>query len=204
MKIREIGLITNDVIGTKEFYAGVLQFSVVREQEGRVSFQAGESVLTFIEDRQVVNPIYHFAFNIPHNQLSAAADWLTGKAALLPVTADTYVAEFSNWNANAIYFTDNNGNLLEFIARHDLKNDSEVTFGAGSIACISEIGIAVDSVPAYIASQAVPVFAKQQPMPQFAALGDDHGLLVVAEKGRNWYPTTIAAAEYPLELSIQQ
>ena len=36
-------------------------------------------------------------------------------------------------------------------------------------------------------------FVKQQPGDDFAAVGDEFGLLVVAKNGRNWYPTNIAA-----------
>lgn len=202
MKIREIKLATNELNQTVSFYTQTLGFAIVQRTDHHVSFQAGTSILTFIADNSCTQPIYHFAFNIPHNQLSEGIDWLTKRVPLLPVTQETHIAGFKNWNANAVYFTDNNGNLLEFIARHDLNNSSHEVFSAASVQCISEIGIAVQCVPAYAAGLDVGYFSKQPPQEKFAALGDDEGLLILAEENRNWFPTNIPAGRFPLEIAF--
>lgn len=37
----------------------------------------------------------------------------------------------------------------------------------------------------------------------FTALGDDQGLLIVVQRGREWYPSTgLAAAPSPLQLTL--
>lgn len=206
MKINEIVLVTNSITDTIAFYTEVLQLEVTDQTETGVSFGAGSTVLSFREDLVTVGPVYHFAFNIPHNQLPAAMAWLSGRVELLPVSAESNIAEFSNWRAQAVYFKDNNGNLLEFIARHDLDNGRDVAFGPAAIECVSEIGIAVDSVPAFIEevvkAHGFDIYAKQAPMEKFAALGDDHGLLIIAEAGRNWFPTAIAAGKYPVKVVV--
>lgn len=204
MKINEIVLVTNSITDTIAFYTEVLQLKVTGQTETGVSFGAGSTVLGFREDLVTPDPVYHFAFNIPHNQLAAAMAWLSVRVELLPVNAAGNIAEFSNWRADAVYFKDNNGNLLEFIARHDLDNAREVPFSAEDILCISEIGIAVDSVPAFleevVKAHGFDIYAKQAPMEKFAALGDDEGLLIVAETHRNWFPTSIPAGKFPVKV----
>lgn len=201
MKIKEIKLATNDLSQTVSFYTQTLGLTILQQTDKDVRLIAGASILTFTQNSTTTKPIYHFAFNIPHNQLAEATDWLLGQnIPLLPVTPDTNIADFSNWNANAIYFHDNNGNLLEFIARHDLNNNSNTPFSAASIQCISEIGLAVPNVPAYTAQLDVTFYTKQPPLEKFAALGDDEGLLIIAEEKRNWFPTNIPAEQFPLEV----
>ncbi len=200
MKIIEIRLLTNDLSQTILFYTQTLGFKISHQTSTSISLHAGSSLLTFTANNTLPSPIYHFAFNIPHNQLPEAISWLSNKAALLPVTAESNIAEFKNWNANAVYFTDNNGNLLELIARHDLPNSSDSPFTIAAIECISEIGISVDNVPDYTSKLGLEYFAKQAPMEKFAAIGDDNGLLIFAEVNRNWFPTNIPAAKFPLEV----
>jgi catechol-2,3-dioxygenase len=206
MHIKEIVVSTNNISQTKSFYTDTLQFKVSHQTDTCVSFNAGTSILTFQQDDQVPDPVYHFAFNIPQHQLQEAMNWLTGKAQLLPITDNNTIADFSHWNANAIYFYDNNGNLLEFIARHDLVNDTNAPFFASSIECISEIGLVADQVPAYtdhlITTYQLSVYAKQPRNDKFTALGDDHGLLIIVEAGRNWFPTTIPAGKFPVKIVI--
>lgn len=202
MKIKEIKIATNDLTQTVSFYTQALELTIDQRSDNSVSFKAGDSTLTFVENSNCNKPIYHFAFNIPHNQLSEAMDWLAGRVSLLPVTPESHIAAFKQWNANAVYFTDTNGNLLEFIARHDLNNERNTAFSGSSIECISEIGIAVESVPGYIAQLEVDYFAKQPPQEKFAALGDDNGLLIIAEENRNWFPTDIPAGRFPMEVDF--
>jgi catechol-2,3-dioxygenase len=206
MHIKEIVVSTNNISQTKSFYTNTLQFKLTHQTDTSISVTAGTSILTFQQDDLIVHPVYHIAFNIPHHQLQEAISWLSEKAVLLPVTENNIIADFSHWNANAIYFYDNNENLLEFIARHDLVNDTEVPFSATSIECISEIGITADDVPSYIdhliTTYQLPVFSKQPRQDKFTVLGDDHGLLIIVETGRNWFPTNMPAGRFPVKIVI--
>jgi len=203
MKIREITLNTSQLAATTAFYTHTLQLPVIRESANSVSFQAGSSVLTFEQSDTVASPVYHVAFNIPQNRLPEAIQWLQATTTLLPVTPDSAVADFPHWNAHAVYFYDNNGNLLELIARHDLKNEAE----KWQIAGISEIGIATPTPTRYadelIRDYQLPVFAKQPRLEQFTALGDDEGLLIIVAEARNWYPTAIPAQHFPARVTIE-
>lgn len=209
MNIEAIEIYSSDLRQTELFYTKVLNFQLLEKNMDMISFIAGNSVLTFRSDKRFERPIYHFAFNIPNNQLKEAIEWLNGRVYLLTVDKekDSYVADFSSWNANAIYFQDNNGNILEFIARYDLDDQSEFPFTGHSITCISEVGIVTDDVSECIRTLTethdIQLFPKQAPQQRFAALGDDHGLLIISETDRNWFPTSIPAGKFPLKVIIK-
>lgn len=206
MNISKLELLTNSVQQTEAFYNEVLKLPVLDKTENSISFSAGKSVLTFKQDNEVDKPIYHVAFNIPHNQLEEAIEWARNNIELLSVTEDRLVADFEAWNANSIYFYDNNKNLMEFIVRHELKNDSDVPFSAQSVDCISEIGLVTNDVvklaDELMVDYKVPVFFKQPRTDKFVVLGDDYGLLILVENGRNWFPTEVAAVSYPLKITV--
>ena len=87
---------------------------------------------------------YHFAFNIPANQPEEAIIWAYNRIELIRNPETHLITNFDNWRAQAVYFYDNNGNLVEFIGRTDLNNNSDAEFSSKSILNISEIGIVTD------------------------------------------------------------
>lgn len=206
MDIKEIILRTASLHETADFYGQKLGFKQVYRDAATLKYAAGTSILSFTEDVNCGQPVYHFAFNIPENQLEQAIAWADGKLNLIPVTAESVVAGFEHWNADAIYFYDNNGNLLEFIARHDLENISTVRFSAGSVLCISEIGIVCEAVSSFadelMDNYQLPVFSKQPRQDNFTVMGDDHGLLILVEQGRNWFPSKVPAGRFPMEIYL--
>ena len=62
------------------------------------------------------------------------------------------VVDYSHWNAHSIFFLDPAGNVVEYIARHDLKNSDTSSFGWPDILYTSEIGLIVDDVEATAAT----------------------------------------------------
>lgn len=206
MLIREIEICSNDIGATEMFYAGILNLKLLYKNNSQISFVAGNSILTFIKNEQISRPVYHFAFNIPHNQIPECLEWLEPRTEILPVDGQQ-IADFSNWNAHAIYSYDNNRNVVEWIARHDLNNESQKPFTGRSIECISEIGLVTAHVPAYADKLSfryrIPIFSKQPPQEKFTALGDDYGLLILSQTGRNWFPTAIPGNKFPLKVVIE-
>ncbi|MEJ5961578.1 hypothetical protein [Pedobacter immunditicola] len=206
MDIQEIIIHTNSLCTTRVFYNQVIRMNLLKETDQSVSFPAGNSILTFQQSNSGVNPTYHFAFNIPENQIQDAINWAHGKVELLSVTENSKIADYQSWNAHAIYFTDNNGNVLEFIARHDLKNASAAAFSPVAIECISEIGLVTEEVPAFtdqlMAAHGLTLFPKQPRQTNFAALGDDHGLFIIVGADRHWFPTTVPSEKFPLKVII--
>ena len=192
MKLAHIQIQSSNIEQTATFYKDILELPIIEKTKNSISIQAGDSVLEFVEN-PAFNSIYHFAFNIPENKLDEAIDWCKSKVDLIFIEDQKVITNFENWNANAVYFYDNNGNLLEFIARHDLDTAQTEAFSSKAILNISEIGI-VNENPLELGKQLIEqhgleFFSKNANSELFAAVGDDEGLLIMVKPDRNWYPT---------------
>ncbi|MGG9960730.1 VOC family protein [Ferruginibacter sp. SUN106] len=205
MDILGIEIQTGDLNATASFYADVLGMQLANKTPNAVSFSAGQSTLTFIQSIHL-NPTYHFAFNIPHNKLDEAIQWAKAKLSLIATADNGIVADFKSWNAKAIYFYDNNKNIVEFIARFDLADVTDKPFDISSIQSISEIGIVTDA-PIVLADQLIlnnklPVFTKGTKSKEFVTLGNDNGLFIIVETNRKWYPTQQQAEKHYTKIKI--
>ena len=192
MNILELELLSDDVLKTEAFYNRVLGLDTLHKDRSSVSFQAGATKLTF-HSSQNVKPVYHFAFDVPNNKLLEAFSWIESKTEIMYVIPPNKIADFHNWNAKSFYFYDNNGNILEFIARNDLDNASEESFDGKSILSVSEIGlvskdVAVQCEELFTKYGLTPYF-KQPKLPKFIVLGTVTGLFILVEENRDWYPT---------------
>ncbi|HEX8548671.1 MAG TPA: hypothetical protein VF691_17035 [Cytophagaceae bacterium] len=205
MEIVEIILLSDNLAETEHFYSKTIGFDVAEKHENSISFKAGSSLLTFIKSDNL-NPIYHFAFNIPRNRFHEAVYWSSLRVSLINNENGETVTDFRNWNAKAFYFYDNNGNVLEFIARFGLENESVNDFEGSSIQSISEIGIVADSplklAETLIKDYNVSYFDKGPRMEKFAVLGDDNGLLIISKAKRHWYPTLIESQRFYTKIKI--
>ncbi|HKO79449.1 MAG TPA: hypothetical protein VJU78_03600 [Chitinophagaceae bacterium] len=199
MNILEVQLLSTNITKTQKFYHEILGMEILHTDESSLKISAGLSTLIFKKTNNQ-NPFYHFAFTIPANKFDEAHTWASQRVQLLPITPGSSVADFKNWNAKAFYFYDNNQNIVEFIARFDLDNNSDKPFDGSSIYSISEIGIVtknakVDS-EAMLKQYDLSYFSKQPPQDDFVAIGDDNGLFIVVNNRRNWYPTSKPSGKY--------
>jgi hypothetical protein len=176
----------------KEFYHALLGLHLLEDTPDRLSIAAGETRLTFTKAERG-KPFYHFAFNIPENKILSAHDWQKERTPLLPIPADLRdpalpdgVVNYAHWNAHSVFFFDPAGNVVEHIARHDLKNGSKGAFGSKDILYASEIAFVTDDVAATATALkgAAGIEQYRGASDQFAALGDEHGLLLVMKRGR--------------------
>ena len=205
MEIKEIEIQTDDLKGTENFYANVLGFKLIKKEQNTIAFLAGNSILSFIKSTNL-NPKYHFAFNIPKNKLNEATIWLNSKVNLLLNDENEIITDFGDWNAKAIYFYDNNNNIVEFITRFDLTNETEKKFDASSVLSISEIGIVAND-PMKLASQIMDknhlkYFEKGKQSENFISIGDDNGLVIIVKNDRKWYPTEQKAEQHVARVKI--
>lgn len=206
MKILALELPTNSLKQTEHFYSDVLELKVNDSSLNSVSYSIGHSVLRFTEKKGEAGA-YHFAFNIPSNKIKEALNWLSEKLDLIKNTEGEYITDFTNWNAESIYFFDNNKNILEFIARHDLEDSSDKSFNGNSILLVSEVGIVTEK-PLVFAKQLINehglfYFEKGPKREDFVVLGDDIGLVVISGTDRNWYPTDNLAKRHELKMKVQ-
>ena len=193
MRIDRLELLTTDLAAQKRFYTDELPLPVVASSGVDLSLQAGRSQLTFRRAPEGWAGFYHFAFNIPEDQFLEAKRWLSGRVTLIKdIKGDDEFAS-TEWNAHSVYFFDPAGNILEFIARHDLAEHRDSPFSAESILSISEIGIVAEDVPAvveHLGSQ-IGISPYRGPGSEtFTAVGEMHGLFIVVKRGRIWFPDT--------------
>ncbi len=178
----------------RAFYSDGLGLPVRARSERELVVFAGASEIVFVqvEDTKAA-PFYHFAFNIPENKILAAREWQLERSevfitppGLRDPTFPDDVRHFRSWNAHSIFFWDPAGNVLEYIARHDLDNTATGGFSQADILYASEIGFVVDDVPGAAASMEATLDLEQyrNGSAQFHATGDEHGLLLLFERGR--------------------
>jgi catechol 2,3-dioxygenase-like lactoylglutathione lyase family enzyme len=208
MNINYIELPTKDFVAQQDFYSEVLELPVELSAE-RLEVKAGKTSLAFTQAETQFEGAYHFAFNIPENQFQAAKTWLSERIPLLRNEAGQDEYDFANWNAHAFYFNDAAGNILEFIARHDLQNKVNGPFDSQQILQVSEIGLPSEDVVAFandLCRQiSLPLFRTNQPDQGFTPIGDDNGLFILPVVGRLWLPTHnpgIPASLLPVRVKV--
>jgi catechol-2,3-dioxygenase len=203
MHIRELILETHSLQRTRVFYHKTLELDIIEENEEQISFMAGRTKLTF-KATTAGKPYYHFAFNITNNKFSDSFEWMNSKLDILPVNEEMLIAGYDNWNAQSFYFYDNNGSILEFIARFDLPYESKEPFSSDCIEEVSEIGLVVGDVPEKSqelnSGFQIPYFKKGPRLPDFVAMGDDYGLLLVCQNKKPWVPTNKPAQQFPVKV----
>ncbi|MDQ0270626.1 VOC family protein [Cytobacillus purgationiresistens] len=203
MKFEIISFQTKQITNMKEFYTQKLNLELMIDEQDRFSVKVGDTELIFKETAAANNPIYHFAINIPHNKMNEAKAWIKKLIDLNIVDGEDEVF-FESWNANAIYFTDPAGNIVEFIARHNLNNRIEAPFHSNHLLNISEVGV--------IASEVIPFAKKMNGLglgnwrngnEGLTPIGDEEGLFIIVKNERRWYFSDQLAAFYPVEATIR-
>ncbi|MEO0572284.1 MAG: VOC family protein, partial [Bacteroidota bacterium] len=102
------------------------------------------------------------------------------------------IQDFDFWNAKAIYFYDMDHNIVEFIARKNLKNGTDKEFNSNSLLEISEIGIPVNDIETtFNTLNTLSNLSKYDGgFEKFCAIGDENGLFICINKQlKNWFPT---------------
>jgi catechol-2,3-dioxygenase len=195
MKILDVEILSPNAAQAVDFFESALGLPV---DEGAV--RVGGSRLRFTAG--VPTAPYHLAINIPQNQVQAAKDWLERRAASL---LSDEVFDFAFWNAEAVYFEDPDGNVLELIARRGLQNARAGPFGPELLLGLSEVGLPVaETQPAIeILERTFGLAVFSGDRDEFTALGDDHGLFIVVRPGRLWLPTERACDENHVHVTIE-
>jgi hypothetical protein len=193
-----------------DFYGGALGQRIEESRADRLVVVAGATRLELVpapgEHRDA---FYHVAFNVPENKLLLARDWQLERTPLLAPRNNQVdpsypedVTWFRGWNAHSVFFWDPAGNLLEHIARHDLANAAPGRFGSSDILYASEIALITDDVPrvAREVAAAMKLVTYREPSEVFEALGDELGLVLVIERGRDWWGRP--SAIHPVEVEL--
>jgi catechol-2,3-dioxygenase len=207
MRLQTIYLQTRRIDKQAAFYAGRLRLPVLERSHNVLALQAGRTRLVFWTAPGLeFEGHYHFAFAIPAGQFEATRAWVDANGGPI-VAADGRRHFYSeNWRADQVYFFDPAENVVEFIAREDGPTSGGV-FDGQQIEAVVEIGLTVPDVPAAArqiqASSGLPVY-QNSIGDTFGALGDEQGLLILAQTGRIWFPDSgKPAVENPLSVSFE-
>jgi catechol 2,3-dioxygenase-like lactoylglutathione lyase family enzyme len=205
MKIKQLNLYSSKIEALKEFYLDVLGFDLIEAERNRFSFQVGETKIEFKETLE--EAYYHFAFNIPMNQAKDAINWLKAKDINILKYKGAEIVDFANWEAEALYFYDPAGNIVEFIARRPLAVASNESFSASSILSVSEIGLPLLDVGRILhlleELADLPVYSGGPGV--FCAMGDPEGLFIMVDQAKkDWIPENDPAIPFPLQVHFEQ
>ncbi|HEY3473690.1 MAG TPA: hypothetical protein VGK56_03720 [Anaerolineales bacterium] len=191
MNITRLELLSADLEAQKDFYANILELPVRRDST-ILEVRAGKTELLFTEAPEF-DGAYHFAFNIPENQFNLAKTWISSRVPLLRDESGRDAFNSENWNSDSVYFKDAAGNVLEFIARHNLKNTEEGEFNSKKILSISEIGLPSEDVVGFaneLCTQLNITTYRQQANETFTPVGDEEALLIIPIQDRIWIPNS--------------
>lgn len=200
MTIQELSLCTCNLQKLHSFYSETLGCETAFEIETSFRIQIGDTTLTFTE-RETATP-YHFAINIPSNQIQGAVDWLKQRVSILPGYGSEIV-DFSSWKAKSVYFYDSDRNIVELISRERLNVHRNDSFDAAQFLGISEIGLPVEDIESTYSTLKTfapfPIFSGS--FDTFCAVGDDQGLFIIIDKNKkDWFPTEDPANSSDLEI----
>jgi catechol 2,3-dioxygenase-like lactoylglutathione lyase family enzyme len=201
MKISELTLFTTNLEAQQHFYTQVLELPLVVTTVESFTVKLGVSLLTFVK-ATTTNPA-HFAINISSYKIQQALEWIQRRTDILPCDGEP-IADFSGWNAEALYFYDKDNNIVEFIARKDLDIVNTHPFSTADILNISEIAIvSQDNEAIYHQLNAMlPIEIYDGSYDRFCVLGNAEGLFILVNNTKKkWYPTQEDA--YPADFHLK-
>lgn len=204
MKIKELKIYTQNVSKQIDFYSNKIGLALLEKSELEAVFQIGKSKIRLVKNDKF-QP-YHFAINIPNNREKEALEWLKERVEILK-DGKTEIQDFDFWNAKAIYFYDTDKNIVEFIARKNMKNESKEEFSVNSLLEISEIGMPVNNIQTIFQTlnEITNIEKFDGGFERFCAIGDEKGLFICINKQiKDWFPTGDKAHSAEFEIKIMQ
>ncbi|MCD0279779.1 hypothetical protein JWH04_12660 [Xanthomonas melonis] len=187
MRLRQLVLPCLDPDLSLRFYRDVLQLPV-----HGTTLRIGWTTLECVQAQQPVGSV-HLAFNLAPSRFDAAAQWIGARASVLgDAQGRQRFALDGAWQSQSVYFAGPDGAVLELIARDALQDAAtgQGAFHGSELLCLSEIGLPSHHVQT-VTESVVHHFGLRPFAPAvegFVALGDDHGLLIVVDQRRRWFP----------------
>ena len=206
MQIRQLTLATRDLTAQLDFWGKTLSLPVHDQAGVAVNVRLQASTIRFEQALPTCDPRYHFAINIPRGSSLDAAAWIVERHELIAFHGDPDEDEGAtivrtDRGAATLYFLDGGGNVVELIANDHLDNGSEAKFAPDSLLEIAEIGVATADVDATRAAIedvfTTGVLWGGREGSLLTAIGDDHGVVIVAPTGRGWIPVGLPARPLP-------
>src|SRR5262245_57670961 len=196
MRITQLTLAAADPSAQADFWGGRLGMPV-RTADSALEVGLRRSTIRFQQADDGADARYHFAINVPPGSIEEAAAWLGCHQEILEFHDDAEEEDgativHTDRGASAFYFLDGGGNVVELIANPNVDDEPAASFGPDSLLEIAEIGIATAHTAATCAA-VEKVFGPEvlwggSDPSRLTAMGDDHGVVIVAPVGRGWIP----------------
>ncbi|HWI48273.1 MAG TPA: VOC family protein [Rummeliibacillus sp.] len=205
MNIEKVSLQISNFEQTVNFYRDKLQLRILSFNNHCAAFQIGESILELNKDPEENAYYSHFAFNIHANLFKEAKEWLSKRVTLL-LEDDMDEIDFDGkTQANACYFEDPAGNIIEFIARRitSPKSDDK-EFTTDNILSISEISLTTSNVletAEQLNKMDIPIREDgtiEKMSLNFLGEYDDGAFILLGPIGRRWLFSTKNAIQSPV------
>lgn len=198
---KKVTLYTNKLKEVKGFYEYQLGFRIVEEDETSFMLSIGESQLIFRASEQPA--FYHFAFNIPGNQFTLAKGWASSRVELNRQEGMDEIY-YANFDADAFYFQDPAGNVVEFLGRRN--TDKMGNFTIDSLLNISEVSITtpfVAEVGKQLEEMEIPVRGNKGIEPDaLNFLGQGAAFILLVKPKRTWYFSKKKSEVHPLSIEL--
>jgi hypothetical protein len=145
---------------------------------------------------------YHFALLVPGDRFEAALAWARERVELLGEVFD-----FDFWDAQAVYFHDPAGSIVELIAHRGLEvNGRAGDFAAGELVGFSELGIVGDpqELLRRLETAGLELWdGSAEGESRLAFVGERARTLILAPPGRGWLPTGRPAEAHPVAARLE-
>lgn len=198
---KAVTLHTNQLVGLKLFYQNILEMPVFDEGVESFTLQIGRSTLTFKESH--LPAAYHLAFNISGNHMAEAKKWLQARVELNHEDGNDEVY-YESFDADAIYFDDPAGNVVEFIGRRTKYSEGDFTIS--SLLDISEMSITTPDVSEVAEKlQEVGLMSRNNKKIESDSLnflGENDTFIILVPPNRRWYFSNKVSETYPLEIEL--
>lgn len=198
---KKVTLYTSKLKELKGFYEYQMGFRIIEEDETSFVLAIGDSQLVFQESERA--GVYHYAFNIPGNQFTLAKGWASSRIDLNRQEGMDEIY-YANFNADAFYFQDPVGNVVEFIGRRNI--DRLGNFTVDSLLNISEVSITtpfVEEVGRQIEDMDIPVRGnKGIDANSLNFLGQGDAFIILVPPKRTWYFSKQKSETHPLSIEL--
>jgi len=179
---------------TARFYREALELPA----EG-ARFRVGQTAVELTPTRGS-EPFYHFALRVPRNRFAPARGWIAERTAVLGET------RFDNWEADACYFEDPAGNLVELITHGTLPEEgADGPFTGAELIGVCELGVVGADTRAMaqaLEPLGIPLSDGSLEPGRLAFMGSREGVLILCPEGRGWMPTRRPAEAHPVEATV--
>jgi catechol 2,3-dioxygenase-like lactoylglutathione lyase family enzyme len=197
-----------DLEALHRFYSDCLGFPAEVAAD-RLTIPVGDARIGFAAAADGGRPFYHVALLVPGDRYVAARAWVERCAELLSRPGQSSTTfRFDAWDADACYFHDPAGNIVELIAHRGIGEGQAgaAGFDAGELLGISEAGLVVIDPPAAaatLASAGLDLWSgTTEGDDALAFVGRQAHTLILCPPGRPWLPTQRPAECHPVTASL--